>query len=87
LVEALTPNPIGSSLVGEPYPSTTDQTTTIAPLGIGQKKKRVTLGTKRKQNKAPTDQVIIELPPYHGPQSPLDLVVVEHIFGHLFEAF
>jgi hypothetical protein len=31
--------------------------------------------------------VIIELPPYRGPRSPLDLVVVEHIFGRLFEAF
>jgi hypothetical protein len=29
----------------------------------------------------------IELPPYCGPHSPLDLVVVEIIFGHLFEAF
>jgi hypothetical protein len=31
--------------------------------------------------------VIIELPPYHGPQSCLNLVVVEYIFGRLFEAF
>jgi hypothetical protein len=31
--------------------------------------------------------VIIELPPYRGPRSPLDLVTVEHIFGRLFEAF
>jgi hypothetical protein len=29
----------------------------------------------------------IELPPYRGHRSPLDLVVVELIFGHLFEAF
>jgi hypothetical protein len=29
----------------------------------------------------------IELPPYRGPHSPLDLVIVEIIFGHLFEAF
>jgi hypothetical protein len=28
-----------------------------------------------------------ELPPYHGPQSPLDLVDVDIIFGRLFEAF
>jgi hypothetical protein len=31
--------------------------------------------------------VIIELCPYRGPRSPLDLVDVEHIFGCLFEAF
>jgi hypothetical protein len=29
----------------------------------------------------------IEVPPYHEPRSPLDLVVVEIIFGCLFEAF
>jgi hypothetical protein len=29
----------------------------------------------------------IELPPYRGPQSHIDLVAVEIIFGHLFEAF
>jgi hypothetical protein len=29
----------------------------------------------------------IELPPYREPRSPLDLVAVEIIFGHLFEAF
>jgi hypothetical protein len=35
------------------------------------------------------DQVItkIELPPYRGPHSPLDLVIVEIIFGCIFEAF
>jgi hypothetical protein len=69
------------------HPSTADQTTATAPSSGGQKKKHVALGTKRKQDKAPTDHVIIELPPYHGPQSPLDLVALEHIFGCLFEAF
>jgi hypothetical protein len=29
----------------------------------------------------------IVLPPYRGPQSTLDLVVIEIIFGRLFEAF
>jgi hypothetical protein len=29
----------------------------------------------------------IELPPYRGPQSPLNLVAIEIIFGRLFEAF
>jgi hypothetical protein len=45
------------------------------------------LGTKHKQDKTVADQVIIVLPPYHGHQSPLDLVAIEHIFGHLLEAF
>jgi hypothetical protein len=86
-VEALVPNPIGSNMAGEPHPSTADQNTIAAPSGIGPKNKRVTLGTKHKQDKAAADQTIIALPPYHGPQSPMDLVVVEHIFGLLFEAF
>jgi hypothetical protein len=86
-VETLAPNPIKSSLVEESCPSTADQTTTTAPSGGGQKKKHVALGTKHKQDKAPVDQVIIELPPYRETQSPLDLVVVEHIFWRLFEAF
>jgi hypothetical protein len=44
---------------------------------------------KCKQSKTPSDQVItqIKLPPYHGPRSPLYLVVVEIIFGGLFKAF
>jgi hypothetical protein len=29
----------------------------------------------------------IELPLYHGPRSPLNLVAIEIIFGRLFEAF
>jgi hypothetical protein len=85
-VEKLAPNPTSSSLAGESNPSAVDQTTTTAPPGGGQKKKRVVLGTKRKKDKTPADQVITELPPYRGPRSPLDLVVVEHIFGRLFEA-
>jgi hypothetical protein len=86
-VETLAPNPFSSSLAAESCPSTADQTTTTAPSGGGQKKKCIALGTKRKQDKAPADQVIIELPPYHEPRSPLDVVVVEHIFWPLFEAF
>jgi hypothetical protein len=85
-VETLAPNLIGFSLVGESRPSAANRTTGIAPSGDGQKKKHVALGTKRKQDKAPVDQVIIELPSYRGSQS-LDLVVVENIFGRLFEAF
>jgi hypothetical protein len=29
----------------------------------------------------------IELPPYRRPRSPLDLIIVEIIFGHLFETY
>jgi hypothetical protein len=85
--KTLTPNPIGSSSAGETHPSATDQAVPTTPSGGGQKKKRVVLGTKRKHNKAADDQVTIELPPYHGPRSPMDIVVVKHLFGRLFEVF
>jgi hypothetical protein len=86
-VETFTSNPIGSSVAEIPRPSTTDQTTATAPSGGRQKKKRVMLSTKHKQDKPPVGQVIIELAPYRGPRSPLDLVAVEHIFERLFKAF
>jgi hypothetical protein len=85
--ETLAPNPIGSSSAGEICPSSVDQVVPIAPSSGDQKKKCVVLGTKCKHNKAVNDQVIIELPPYRGSRSPLDIVAVEHLFGRLFEAF
>jgi hypothetical protein len=66
-VEALAPNPIGSSLPGESRPSADDRTTTTTPSGGDQKKRHVALGTKRKPDRVPADEVIIELPPYRGP--------------------
>jgi hypothetical protein len=86
-VEMFTTNSIGLSVTETSCPSTANQTTTVAPSGSGQKKKCTTLGTMCKQDKPPIDQVTIELRPYRGSQSPLDLVDVEHIFGCLFEAF
>jgi hypothetical protein len=86
-VQTLAPNRIRSSSAGESRPSATDRTTTVAPSSGGPRKKCIALRTKRKQDQASTDQVIIELPLYRRPQSPLDLVAVEHIFGCLFEAF
>jgi hypothetical protein len=86
-VETLAPNLIRFSSVGESRPSAADQTTTTTPSGGGQRKKRVALGTKHKEDQPPADQVTIELPPYHRPRSPLDLVAVDHIFVHRFEAF
>jgi hypothetical protein len=85
--ETLTPNSIGSSLAGETRPSAVDHIVPTAPSCGDQKKKCIVLWTKRKHNKDVDDQVIIELPPYHGPRSPLDIVVVEHLFWRLFEAF
>jgi hypothetical protein len=85
--ETLAPNPIGSSSTGEIRPSAVDQAVPTSPASDSQKKKCIVLGTKHKHNKAVDDQVIIDLPPYHGPRSPLDIIAVEHLFGRLFEAF
>jgi hypothetical protein len=85
--ESITPNPFGSGMTEQIRSFAADQTTTATPSGSSQqKKKRVVLASKPKQP-APSDQVIIKLPPYRGPQSPLDLVVVEFVLGRLFEAF
>jgi hypothetical protein len=85
--ETLPPNLIESSSAGETHPSAVDQVVPTAPSGGGQKKKHVVLMTKRKHNKDADDQVLIELPPYRGPRSPLDIVIVEPLFGCLFKAF
>jgi hypothetical protein len=74
-------------MVKQVRPSTADQPTTAASLGSGQpKKKCLVLVSKRKQH-APSDQVTTELLPHHVPRSPLGLVAVKLVFGHLFEAF
>jgi hypothetical protein len=87
--EHIAPNPIDSNVLGQAHPSVVDRVDATAPSASGQKRKCPSLALKRKQSKPLTDQVMtqIELPPYHGPRSPLDLVDVEIIFGHLFEAF
>jgi hypothetical protein len=62
-------------------PFAADQATTVVSSGSGQqKKKRVVLASKHKK-RASSDQVITELPPYRGPQSPLYLVVVEFVYA------
>jgi hypothetical protein len=46
--------------------------------------------TARQPNPVPqTNQVMnqVEFPPFRGPSSPLDLVAIKIIFGHIFEAF
>jgi hypothetical protein len=81
--EHITPNPIDSNLLGQTHPSVVDRVEATAPSVGGQKRKCPPPTLKCKQSKPPADQVTtqIELPPYHIPRSPLDLVVVEIIFG------
>jgi hypothetical protein len=81
-------NPTKSNVAGDTHPSIVGQIA-VASSGSSQEKKNVLLASKRKQPTPSADQVMthIERPPYNGPRSPLDLVVAEIIFGHLFEAF
>jgi hypothetical protein len=87
--EHVAPNSIDSNLLGQAHPSVVDRVKATAPSAGGQKRKRPLPALKRKQSKPPADQVMtqIELPPYCGPRSLLDLVVIEIIFGRPFEAF
>jgi hypothetical protein len=84
--EPTAPSLIGSGTAAQAHPSAADQLTTAAPLGSGpSKKKRLVLGSKRKQL-APSDQVTTVLFPHHSPRSYLSLVEVKLVFGCLFEA-
>jgi hypothetical protein len=87
--EPITPNPIGSNAPEQTDPFITDWVTTIVPPAGGHRCKHPPLVIKRKQPLPSLDQVMsqIELPPYYGPLSPLDLVAIVIIFGRLFEAF
>jgi hypothetical protein len=67
-------------------PSIADRLVPAAPLDGGQKRKRIILASKRKTTTS-SDQVITELPSYHGSRNRLNLVAVNLIFGHLFEVF
>jgi hypothetical protein len=88
-VETIAPGPIRSSASVQTDPSTADRAAPSAPSTGGHKQKRPPTVSKNKQTKTLANQVMtqIEPPPYRRPQSSLDLVAIEIIFGCLFEAF
>jgi hypothetical protein len=86
LIEPTTSNPIGSNMAAPVRPPVADQPVFAAPLSGGQKRKHITLASKRKTTTS-SDQVITELPSYHGSRNRLNLVSVNLAFGRLFEAF
>jgi hypothetical protein len=86
LIEPITSNPIGSNMAAPICPPAADQPVSAAPLSGGQKRKRIRLASKRKTT-ASSNQVITELPSYHGSRNQLNLVSVNLAFGRLFEAF
>jgi hypothetical protein len=86
LIEPITSNLIRSNMAAPVCPLAADQPVFAAPLSGGQKRKCIRLVSKRKTTTS-SDQVITELPSYHGSRSQLNLVSVNLAFGHLFEAF
>jgi hypothetical protein len=86
LTEPITSNPIGSNMVALVHPPVADQSVSAAPLSGGQKRKHIMLASKRKTTTS-SDQVITELPSYHGSRNQLNLVAVNLAFARLFEAF
>jgi hypothetical protein len=86
LIEPITSNPIGSNMAALVRPPAADQPVSAAPLSGGQKQKCLMLASKHKTTTS-SDQVITELPSYHGSRNRLNLVSVNLAFGRLFEAF
>jgi hypothetical protein len=86
LIEPITSNPIGSNMTAPVCPHAADQPVSVPPLSSGQKRKCIRLASKCKTT-ASSDQVITELPSYHGSRNQLNLVSVNLACGRLFEAF
>jgi hypothetical protein len=87
--EPIAPSQIRSDTPGQTDPSVADRAASTAPPMDGYRHKRPPPVPKWKQAFPSTDQVVIqiELPLYHEPHSPLDLVAIEIIIERLFEAF
>jgi hypothetical protein len=82
----ITPNPINSDEQGQSNPSA--GVWVVAPDLPTSKRGHKHPLPAPKCNR-PLDQVMtqIEIPPYRGPRSPLDLVAIKIIVGHIFEVF
>jgi hypothetical protein len=87
--EQSAPNPISSSMPKQTDSSATGRVPPVIPSTGGHGRKRPPPATRQNKPIPQTDQVMshVELPPYRGLRIPLDLVVIEIIFGCIFEAF
>jgi hypothetical protein len=86
LIEPITSNPIRSNMAASVCPPAADQPLSATPLSGGQKRKHIRLASKRMTTTS-SNQVITELPFYHGSRNRLNLVSVNLAFGRMFEAF
>jgi hypothetical protein len=86
--EAPAPGPIGDDAPGNPMPSVIDRVP-IVPLASGCGRKCLHHMVKQSNPVPHANEVMtqVELPPYRGSRSPLDLVVIEIVFGRIFEMF
>jgi hypothetical protein len=87
--ESIAPNRIRSNAPEQADPSVVDRAAPVVPLTGGRGHKCPPPAIRRNQPLPSADQVMtqVELPPYHRPRNPLDVIIVEIIFGCLFEAF
>jgi hypothetical protein len=86
--EAIIPSQIGASAPSNPRSSIVDLVSVVPPTR-GRGRKRPPITVKRFNHVPRDDQVMfqVELPPFPGPHSLLDLVAIEIVFGCIFEAF
>jgi hypothetical protein len=87
--EPIAPNLIRSNAPKQANSSIADQVASIVPPISGCGRKRPATAIRQNQPLPLADHVMsqIELSLYHEPCSPLDLVVIDIIFGRQFKAF
>jgi hypothetical protein len=88
LVDDATDDPVGAGAPGTIRPPAADWVLVVPPSSE-HSKKCLRLAIKWSDPTPHTNQVMsqVELPPYRGPHSPLDLVALEIVFAHMFWAF
>jgi hypothetical protein len=89
IAEPTAPGLISSIVLKQSKPSVADRVLNIVPPSGRHGRKHPPPAIKWSNLVPLADQVMtqVELPPFRGPHSPLDLVAIEFIFRHIFEAF
>jgi hypothetical protein len=84
-----THGPISSIVSEQSKPFIADWVLAIVPPSRRRGRKHPPPATKWFNPIPPIDKVMtqVELPPYCGPRSPLDLIAIEFVFGCIFEPF